>query len=71
VPRLARRHHALRVELLRAVSGAERRLARSGSYELERAGLVADPATAHVISYVAEELRPALAAVDAELAAAR
>jgi hypothetical protein len=69
VPRLAQRHRVLRVELLRAVQGAERRLARSGSYQLERAGLVGDPAVAHVISYVADEVRPALAAVDAELAA--
>jgi hypothetical protein len=69
-PRLARRHYALRVELLHAVRGAERRLARSGSYQLERAGLVTDPATAHALHYVADEVRPALDAVDAELTAA-
>ena len=66
--RLADRHRALRGELLRTLRAAEGRLARSGSYQLERAGLVGDPATAKVIGYVADEVRPALDRIQAELA---
>lgn len=68
--RLAQRHRGLRHELYRAVRAAERRLARSGSYHLVRAGLVTDPATARVVSYVEDEVRPALDLLDEAAGAA-
>ena len=58
--RLAQRHRGLRRELYRSVRAAERRLACSGADQLVRAGLVTDPATARVVRYVADEVRPAL-----------
>lgn len=71
VRRLAERHRALRGELYDVVRHAERRLARSGAYDLAAAGLVTDPATSHAVGYVADEVRPALDQIRDELTPAR
>lgn len=69
LPRFGQRHHAVRRELFDVVRRAERRMARSGAYQLTAAGLVRDPAATAVIDYLATEVAPALDRVAGELAA--
>jgi hypothetical protein len=66
-PQLADRHRQLRRELFTSVRAVERRLARSGAYELRRAGALDDDELERSLGYVEVELRPGLLEVAADL----
>ena len=64
---LADKHRQLRRELFTSVRAVERRLARSGAYELQRSGALADEELERSLGYVASEVRPVLVRVYDEL----
>jgi hypothetical protein len=67
VPALADKHRQLRRELFSSVRAVERRLARSGAYELQRSGVLGDEELERSLGYVEDEVRPGLARVLDEL----
>jgi hypothetical protein len=66
-PSLADKHRQLRRELFTAVRAVERRLARSGAYELRRSGALDDEELERSLGYVEAEVRPGLVRVLDEL----
>lgn len=64
---LADKHQQLRRELFTSVRAIERRLARSGAYELARSGALQDDELEASLGYVESEVRPGLVRVGAEL----
>ena len=66
-PQLADKHRQLRRELFSSVTAVERRLARSGAYELRRSGALADEELERSLAYVETEVRPGLQTVRGEL----
>lgn len=66
-PQLADKHRQLRRELFASVRAVERRLARSGAYELRRSGALADEELERNLAYVESEVRPGLAEVGDQL----
>ncbi len=66
-PALADKHRQLRRELFTSVRAVERRLARSGAYELQRSGALDDEDLERSLGYVEDEVRPGLVKVLDEL----
>ena len=66
-PQLADKHRQLRRELFASVRAVERRLARSGAYELRRSGALADDELERNLAYVESEVRPGLDEVAEQL----
>ncbi|MDX6230512.1 MAG: hypothetical protein QOI76_3902 [Frankiales bacterium] len=66
-PQLADKHRQLRRELFTSVRAVERRLARSGAYELGSSGALADEELERSLGYVESEVRPGLLRVSEEL----
>jgi hypothetical protein len=66
-PQLADKHRQLRRELFTSVRAVERRLARSGAYELRSSGALADDELERSLGYVQSEVRPELQRVSDEL----
>lgn len=66
-PQLADKHRQLRRELFTSVRAVERRLARSGAYELRRSGALADEELERNLAYVESEVRPGLLEVGQQL----
>jgi hypothetical protein len=66
-PQLADKHRQLRRELFTSVKAVERRLARSGAYELRRSGALADEELERNLAYVESEVRPGLTEVAEQL----
>lgn len=66
-PQLADKHRQLRRELFTSVRAVERRLARSGAYELRRSGALADEELERNLAYVESEVRPGLVEVGEQL----
>ncbi|BEP15229.1 hypothetical protein acdb102_35400 [Acidothermaceae bacterium B102] len=64
---LADKHRQLRRELFTSVRAVERRLARSGAYELQRSGALGDEELERSLGYVEDEVRPGLVRVLDEL----
>ena len=64
---LADKHRQLRRELYASVRAVERRLARSGAYELQRSGALDDQELELSLGYVEDEVRPGLVRVLEEL----
>jgi hypothetical protein len=69
IPQLADKHRQLRRELFTSVRAVERRLARSGAYELRSSGALADEELERSLGYVESEVRPELERVSEELEA--
>lgn len=66
-PALADKHRQLRRELFASVRAVERRLARSGAYDLQRSGALADAELERSLGYVEDEVGPGLVRVLDEL----
>jgi hypothetical protein len=66
-PTLADKHRQLRRELFASVRAVERRLARSGAYELRRSGALGDDELERSLHYVESEVGPGLVRVREEL----
>lgn len=66
-PQLADKHRQLRRELFTSVRAVERRLARSGAYELRRSGALDDEELELNLAYVESEVRPGLVEVGEDL----
>ena len=66
-PQLADKHRQLRRELFSSVRAVERRLARSGAYELGSSGALADEELERSLGYVEGEVAPGLRQIGDEL----